>query len=36
MPWFYPVLAMATETEEANPSLILAGVLLSLVMIQLR
>ncbi len=33
MPWFYPVLAMATETEEANPSLILAGVLLSLVMI---
>lgn len=33
MTGFYPVLAMATETETAEPSLILAGVLLSLVMI---
>lgn len=33
MTGFYPVLAMATETETASPSLILAGVLLSLVMI---
>lgn len=33
MTGFYPVLAMATETETADPSLILAGVLLSLVMI---
>jgi Kef-type K+ transport system membrane component KefB len=33
MTGFYPILAMATETETAEPSLILAGVLLSLVMI---
>ncbi|BAQ61721.1 Na+/H+ antiporter [Geminocystis sp. NIES-3708] len=33
MTGFYPVLAVATETETADPSLILAGVLLSLVMI---
>jgi Kef-type K+ transport system membrane component KefB len=33
MTGFYPVLAIATETETADPSLILAGVLLSLVMI---
>ncbi|MBL1211290.1 cation:proton antiporter [Geminocystis sp. GBBB08] len=33
MTWFYPVLAMATETPKADPSLILAGVLLSLVII---
>ncbi|WP_017293920.1 cation:proton antiporter [Geminocystis herdmanii] len=33
MPWSYPVLAMASETETADPSLILAGVLLSLVVI---
>ena len=33
MPWFVPILAAATETEEASASLILAGVLLSLVII---
>lgn len=33
MPWFSPVLATATETEGASASLILAGVLLSLVII---
>lgn len=30
---FYPVVAVATETEAANPSIVLAGVLLSLVVI---
>ncbi len=33
MLWLNPVLATATETESANPSVILAGVLLSLVII---
>lgn len=33
MPWLYPVLAMVEEAPSANPSLILAGVLLSLVVI---
>ncbi|BAQ61719.1 Na+/H+ antiporter [Geminocystis sp. NIES-3708] len=33
MTWFYPVFAITTEIQEGNPSLILAGVLLSLVMI---
>ncbi len=32
MSWFYPIL-FATETQTANPSLVLAGVLLSLVII---
>ncbi|AFZ47810.1 sodium/proton antiporter NhaS3, CPA2 family [Cyanobacterium stanieri PCC 7202] len=33
MSWFHPILATATETETAEPSLVLAGVLLSLVII---
>lgn len=33
MSWFHPLLATATETETAEPSLVLAGVLLSLVII---
>lgn len=33
MSWFHPILATVTETETAEPSLVLAGVLLSLVII---
>ncbi|MTF38186.1 cation:proton antiporter [Cyanobacterium aponinum UTEX 3222] len=33
MAWFYPVFATATSTETASPALILAGVLLTLIVI---
>lgn len=33
MAWFYPVFATATSTETASPTLILAGVLLTLIVI---
>lgn len=33
MTWFYPVIATATSTEKVSPTLILAGVLLTLIVI---
>lgn len=35
MTWFYPILATATEAESASPTIVLAGVLLTLIVIYL-